>query len=283
MKLIARVLLLLVLLHAGSGVAAQQSSPKVIALAPHLVELIFEIGAGAQIIGVSQYANFPEAAKDIPVVGDYQSLNIEKIVALQPDLIIVWQTGHPVKDVAKLKTLGFEIAYSDPRSIADVPQEMLNLGKLLGKQERAEMKALELTSALNNIEQQYERKQQVKVFYELWPDPLSTIGASSWPSSILALCGAVNVFNDITNNPYPQVNIEQVLAKEIDLIIQPLSGSQSEKSGFKWHNWSDIKAVKHNHIIRPDADKLHRMTSRAVAQVGELCRQIDKVRKFHHY
>ncbi|WP_338291749.1 cobalamin-binding protein [Planctobacterium marinum] len=281
MKFKAYLLLLLFLCKASATLATQQSPPKVVALAPHLVELIFEIGAGRQIIGVSQYSDFPEDAKDIPVVGDYQSLNIEKIVALQPDLIIVWQTGHPVKDVEKLKALGFQVAYSDPRSISDVPQELIKLGRLLGKQSLAETKAAELTTALDNIQQQYAHKKPVKVFYELWPDPLSTIGASSWPSSILALCGAYNVFDDITNNPYPQVNIEQVLARKVDLIIQPLSDNQSAKSGFQWQNWPDIKAVKHNQIIQPDADKLHRMTSRAVEQVAELCGQIDNVRLFY--
>lgn len=281
--MIQRIALLLfaLLIQVSVAIASQQPPPRVIALAPHLVELIFEIDAGQQIIGVSQYATFPQAAAKIPVVGDYQSLNVEKIVALEPDIIIVWQTGHPVKDVEKLKSLGFQVAYSDPRSISDVPEELIKLGQLLGKQQLAQAKAVKLSQALDAIKQEYAQKSTVKVFYELWPDPLSTIGAGSWPSSILSLCGAQNVFDEIANNPYPQVNIEQVLGKEIDVIVQPLSASQSEKSVFQWQNWTDIKAVKNAQFLRPDADKLHRMTSRAVTQVAEFCAQIDVVRKFY--
>ena len=253
--------------------------PSIIALAPHIVEMLFDIGAGDQIIGTTAFADYPEQAKDIPVVGNYLRLQIEKVIAMQPDYIFAWKSGNPSDDLARLQQLGFKIVYSEPHSFEDIAKEMLEFGQLTGHEEQASQQVNKLTTELEVIKKQYQDKPAITVFYELWSKPLTTVAKGSWPQQFLNICKAKNPFEQV-NIAYPQVNIEKVLEAPIQLIIQPLSENQSDKIGFNWQDWPIIPAVKNKQIIQPDADAMHRMTMRSVKALTLLCADIDNSREF---
>lgn len=259
--------------------AASEKKPSIIALSPHIVEMLYDIGAGEQIIGTSAFADYPEQAKDIPIVGNYLRLQIEKVIILQPDFIIAWKSGNPSDDLARLKQLGFNIIYSEPNSFEDIAKEMREFGQLIGHQKQAEKQAQQLLSKLELIKTQYQNKTPITVFYELWSRPLTTVAKGSWPQQLLNICQARNPFEQVATS-YPQVNIEKVLLTPIQLIIQPLSVNQSDKKGFNWQDWPIIPAVKNKQIIQPNADAMHRMTMRSLKELKNLCADIDETRQW---
>lgn len=282
---------------ASEQASPDKRKPTIIALAPHIVELLFEIGAGAQIIGTTEFADYPEAAKQIPVVGNYLGLNIETIVSLDPDLIIAWRGGNVGRDLEKLQRLGLPIVYSQPLSLPDIARDLREFGKHSHNVALAERKAQQFETALALLQKQYQSETAIKVFYEIWHRPLTTVAKQGWAHNLLSVCQLDNVFADIAH-PYPQVNIEQVLARDVQLIIQPQSPEQESSktqssntssgasqsaakpaTGFHWQAWPDIPAVQQQHILRPNADKLHRMTLRTLVELTDLCAKAHQLRR----
>jgi len=257
---------------------SNHTKPSIIALAPHIVEMLYDIGAGNQIIGTTEFSNYPEQAKSIPRIGNYMRLQIERIVELQPDFIIAWKSGSPSDDLTKLRQLGFTIIYSQPNTFEDIAEEVITFSKLTGHKNKGKELAAKFLKKLAQIKNQFSQKNKITSFYELWSRPLSTIAKGSWPQQHLTICSAKNPFEQ-ASTPYPQVNIEQVMQSPIDLIIQPLSHHQKEREVFNWRDWGTIAAVKNNRIIQPDADALHRMTLRSLDELQKLCEAIDKVRQ----
>lgn len=253
---------------------------RVIALAPHIVESLYAIGAGDQIIGTTAHADYPKAAEDILRVGNYARLQIEKIIQLNPDVIIAWKTGNPSDDLARLEKYHLKVIYSDPQTLEDVGNELIMLGKITGREAAANSVAERYLTKLKNIKQTYAGQQKVSVFYELWSRPLRTVANKAWPQQQIALCGASNPFADAKDD-YPSIGLEQVLVTLPQVVVQPSQHSAESPDGLNWPQWQHIPAVKNNFIFRPNADKVHRMTTRMLDEVLVLCEQIDKARQFY--
>jgi vitamin B12 transport system substrate-binding protein len=259
-------------------IGAHHVKPRIIALAPHIVEILYDIGAGDQIIGTTDFADYPEQAKSIPRIGSYAKLQIERVIELQPDLIIAWQSGNPSDDLNRLAQLGFTIVYSEPKTFDDIAREIRQFGQLSGHYQQAKRLSEKMLARLTGLKKLYQNKAKITVFYELWSRPLTTIAKGSWPQQHLNICQANNPFEQVPT-PFPQINIEQVLLTPVDLIIQPMSINQSAKEGFNWQDWPIIPAVKNGQIITPDADALHRMTPRSLKELTKLCLAIDHARQ----
>lgn len=280
MQTTIKYLLLLIILIASFASSANTESkqkPTIIALAPHIVEMLYDIGAGEQIIGTTTFADYPEQAKNIPVIGNYVRLQIEKVIALQPDYIIAWKSGSPSDDLARLQQLGFNIVYSQPNSFEDIAAEMRTFGELTGHTQEAQAQAQQFLTELAQITKKYQDKTPISAFYELGSRPLITVAKGSWPQQFLDICRVSNPFEHVAS-PYPQVNIEKILQTSIQVIIQPVSLHQSNKQGFNWQDWPVIPAVQKKQIIQPNADAMHRMTMRSVKELKHLCADIDKTR-----
>ncbi|TYK64414.1 cobalamin-binding protein [Colwellia echini] len=254
------------------------TKPTIIALSPHIVEMLFDVGAGKQIIGTTTFADYPEQAKKIPIIGSYVRLQIERVIELQPDLIIAWKSGNPSDDLARLEQLGFNIVYSQPHTFADVASEVRLFGEISGHAKQGEKVAAKFEQDIEEITKTYKNKSEITGFYEQWSRPLTTVAKNSWPQQFLNICQVKNPFEQVLT-PYPQVNIEQLLPAEIQVIIQPLSENQKQLEGFNWQDWSIIPAVKNKQIIQPDADKMHRMTLRSVSALKDLCVEVDQTRE----
>ncbi|WP_246129015.1 cobalamin-binding protein [Colwellia demingiae] len=257
----------------------EKSKPTIIALAPHIVEMLYDIGAGEQIIGTTSFADYPEAAKKIPRIGNYVRLQLERVIELQPDLIIAWKNGNPSDDLARLEQLGFNIIYSQPHTFEDIANEVRKFAKITGHTTQGEKVAKEFEQALMKIKKRYQDKTEITGFYELWSRPLTTVAKGSWPQQFLNICKVKNPFEHVLT-PYPQISIEQVLPASVELIIQPLSVNQKEREAFNWQDWSIIPAVANKQILQPDADAMHRMTLRSLTALKDLCAEIDQTRSF---
>jgi vitamin B12 transport system substrate-binding protein len=253
---------------------------RIIALAPHIVESLYAIGAGDQIIGTTAHADYPKAAEDILRIGNYARLQIEKIIQLKPDVIIAWKTGNPTDDLARLEKYNLKVVYSHPQTLEDVANELIMLGKLTGREVAANKVAEQYLTKLQKIKQTYEDQAKVSVFYELWSRPLRTVANNAWPQQQLELCGASNPFAKATDD-YPSVGLEQVLVTLPQVVVQPSQHSADSPDGLNWPQWQHIPAAKNNFIFHPNADKVHRMTTRMLDEVVILCEQINNARKFY--
>ena len=267
-------------LSATSSTGKAEHAPKrLIVLAPNLVELIFSLGAGAQIVGTTDHADYPHEARLIPRVGNYAAIQLEKVLALQPDLVLVWDTGTPAADIQKMQQLGLKVLHFQTHHLEDIASQLLELGELVQQPAIAKSLSDNFLQQLKDLRQQYQTQTPVRVFYELWDNPLSTINKNAWPSQHLQVCGVENLFEN-AGASYPQVGLEQVISADPALIIQPVSENEP-RTLVNWQRWPELMATKNNQIIRADSDLLHRATLRTLDGVASLCRKISKSRQFY--
>jgi vitamin B12 transport system substrate-binding protein len=260
--------------------AEAKQKKRIIALAPHLVESLYAIGAGDQIIATTAHADYPAAAKNIMVVGNYARLQIEKIIQLKPDVVIAWTTGNPTVDLARLEKYQIKVIYSNPETLEDVAAELRLLGEITGRTEQASKLAEQYLTSLTDIKQRYASQENIKVFYELWSRPIRTVAQKAWPQQQITLCGGVNPFADAKDD-YPSVGLEQVLITLPQVVIQPSKSTSGDPDNLNWQQWPHVPAAKNGFVFHPNADKLHRMTTRMLDEVVILCEQIDTARQFY--
>lgn len=254
-----------------------KGAQRIIALAPHAVELVFMLGAGDRIIATTQFADYPDAAKSIERVGGYSGIQIERVLELNPDLIIAWKGGNKDQDIEQMKKLGLPVYLSITKKLDDIPKEMLALGEKLALQEQARKHAKAFRTHLSDMRDSHQNKPQVKVFYQLWSEPLRAMAAGSWINELVTGCGGVNIFSD-TALDYPQVSIETVLLAKPEVIIIPSQHGSKIEAGDKWGKWPEIPAVKNNQIHYIDGDILHRFSGRVLQGMQALCDVFDNVR-----
>lgn len=254
------------------------TAQRIIALSPHAVEMLFAIGAGDRIVATIEYADYPAAALTIPRIGNFTGLQIEKIVQLQPDLIIAWKSGNKSTDLQKLQSLGLKLFYSHPKNIDEISSELIQLGMMTGLQEKAQQVADDLDAKYQQIKNRYKDKKYIRVFYQLWHDPLRTVGPGNWSQSLIDDCKGSNIFAD-AGTLYPMVSLEKVLAKDPQIIILPFDSNSEDANTKFWKKWQQISAVKNNHLITINPDLLHRFGPRAIEGLKLLCQAIDSVRE----
>ena len=255
----------------SSGQARADEARRIISLAPHITEMLFAIGAGDRVIAVDSASDYPEAANSLPRVANYRSLNMEQILALQPDLIVAWGNAQQ-QMVQPLEQLGVAVFYSAPNTFAALGDELQQLGELTGHQQQAAAVVDDYQRQLRELEQDYRDASPVTVFYQIARTPLMSANGSTWVGQAVKLCGGVNIMAD-SPAPYPQLNAEQVLAQDPQLI---LADTYSELQ--HWRQWPALQAVAQGHLLIIDADLLHRFTPRTPGGIRQLCRQLDKVR-----
>ena len=234
----SQVSILLALIFVGS-LSADEPAQRIVALSPHSVELLFELGAGERIVATTNFADYPEAARSIPQVGGYNGLSIESILALRPDLIIAWEGGNPDGDLAQLERLGLKVYRSQTKKVEDIAVEIKTLGQLTGLESVANEKAAIFLREWRDLKVRSAGKKSVRFFYQLWDEPLRTIGAGSWINEIPLVCGGENVFDD-KRMEYPQVSIEQVLKALPEVIIVPTQHGTGKGRASLWEDWQEI-------------------------------------------
>lgn len=255
----------------------KKGAQRIIALSPSSVEQLYAIGAGDRIVGTVEYADYPLQAKDILRIGNYQGIQIEKVLELKPDLVIAWKGGNKAADLQKLAALGINIYQSKPITISQITDELRELGRRTGLEENAEKVVSKLAERYHSIKKNYSNKTKAKVFYQLWHKPLTTVGPDSWIESLIEDCNGENLFSEVSS-PYPQVSMESVLVKNPQVIIIAHHSGNEANNTINWNKWSEIDAVKAKHIYSLNGDLLHRFTPRALDGLELLCQTIDKVR-----
>lgn len=261
----------------GREVTLDQPAKRIVALAPHIVENLYSAGAGDKLVGVVSYSNFPDEAKNVPEVGTYNAFSLEQVLALNPDLVVMWGSGNGMQTLSTFEALGIPVYVSELRQLSDVPKSIRNLSQLAGTPAIGEAEASRIETELNALHRRYGEKRSLSVLYQIWNDPLQTVNGEHLISEIIALCGGHNVFGDASSLA-PRVSIESVLLRDPDAIVASGMGEARPEWLDQWRAYPSLTAVADEALFFVNPDHLQRPSARIVLGARSLCQQLDQIR-----
>ncbi len=260
----------------GNKIELAAAAQRIVSLAPHATELLFAAGAGSHVVGVITPADRPAEAATVPRVGDSRAIDLERIVALRPDLIVAWPYVAPAQ-IQRLRDLGVAFYLSDPHTPEAIADDIERLGTLAGTRESALRAASDFRARLAALRARERGVSRVRVFYEIWHQPLYTIGGAHLITAAIDLCGGENVFASL-RLPAPSVSVESVLAAAPEAIVAGTDGAVRPTWLDAWEPWRSVPAVARGNLFVVDANLLHRAGPRFVDGVEELCFALDRAR-----
>lgn len=256
--------------------ARARTVERIVSLAPNLTELAFAAGAGARVVGTVEYSDEPAAARAIPRVGDAFRVDIERILALEPDLVLAWASGTPKATIERLRKLGLDVREIETQRIADVPRVVRELGELAGTQSTAAGAAREFETAIAELRDRYSQRERLAVFLQVNTRPLYTVNGRQIMSELLDVCAGRNVFDDL-NQLAPQISLEAVIARNPEVIIVT---DESDPNALEaWRKWTQVDAVRTNNLYVLPANDFTRATTRLAQGARDLCRVMDTARE----
>ncbi len=265
----------------GKTVTLSQPARRVISLSPHTTEMLFAAGGGNRIVGTVTYSDYPPAARDIPRVGDNKALDLERLAALRPDLVVVWRHGNAQRQLDRLGALGIPVFYSDPRKLDQLPDTLERLGTLLDSRDAARASANAFRQRLAALRRDYAARPPVVVFYQVWEQPLMTLNGDHMISDVMAACGGRNLFA-AESLLVPTISTEAVVAGNPEAIVTASMGAtRSERPLVNldhWKRWSGMTAVTRGNLFTIDGDLINRQGPRILDATAILCRQLETVR-----
>jgi len=261
----------------GRAVTLAAPAARVVSLAPHLTEMAFAVGGGSTVKAVIRYSDHPAAARDLPVVGDAFALDFEAIVRLRPDLVLVWTSGLNERHRARLRALGLTLFESEIRHASAIADTLRRLGTLLGHGDEAGAAALAFEREWQRLRDRYRDKAAVRVFWQLWQDPLMTVNREHLIGEAIQACGGVNIFGTLPLLT-PTVSWEAAVAADPQLIAASGRPADVADEFSRWRRFAQVSAVRNEQFAYLDADLIGRMGPRFVQGAAAMCEAIDRAR-----
>lgn len=296
--MIARAVLAMLLLAAGAARAATHvddggrvftidgPARRIVSLAPSLTELVHAVGAGDALVGVDRSSNHPPAALALPRVGDHARVDVERIVALRPDLVLAWRHGNPSRELAQLEALGLPLFHLEPRRLDDVPRALERLGALVGRDEAGRAAAQRLRDDLAALRTRHAGAAPVAVFYQVWREPLLTLNRDHLVSDVIELCGGRNLFAGLPQL-VPRLSVEAVIAARPEAILatrpQVADGEGARRDPAAadfagWRSFRSMPAVARGWMFTLPGDTISRQGPRIVQGAAAVCAALQEVR-----
>lgn len=263
----------------GRSVAVARAPLRTVSLSPGATEMLFAAGAGAQVIATVEYSDEPPAARAVARIGDVAAIDIERLVALRPDVVITWPAGGNPAQREKLGRLGIPIYDQQVERLSDLPGSLRRLGVLAGTQAAAERAARSLEGRLAALAHAYGARAdggRPTVLLQVWNRPIYTVGGKHLMSDALALCGVRNVFADLPE-PGPLVDTEAVIARNPDIIIAAAPPGEGAAWVSDWQRFPTLAAVHGHRVVAFEDQALSRLGPSVVDATEELCRTIAGV------
>jgi iron complex transport system substrate-binding protein len=258
----------------GVTISLGHPAERIVTLAPHLAEIAFAAGAGAKLAGVSSFSRHPAEAERLPVVASHGRVDIERLIALRPDLVLAWQSGNSPLQVDRLERLGVRVFVTEARALADIPRIVRLVGALAGSAEVAEAHARQFENEVADLHKRYARERRVAVFLEIWHKPLLSVNGRHLISDALRLCGGRNVFS-AAKTLTPLVSREQILDARPEAIVTGGFGSEALQA---WRRLELVPAVRDRRIYAIDPDWLHAQGPHVLEGVRALCGRLELAR-----
>lgn len=254
---------------AGREVSLAAPALRIVALAPHIVENLYSIGAGERLVGAVDYSDYPTAALELPRVGGIAGISVERIVALEPDLVIGWLSGTDSRATAALDGLGIPYYLDEIRSLEDLHRSLENLGAMTDASESGP--ALDTLRQVIDARPPDAGKPRPGVFLQLWDQPLQSVGAQHLLTDVIRRCGGDSITADVPGLA-PRIDLEAVLAADPDLIIV-----ESRAQARHWQRFPELQALRTGQVHAIDPDLMHRPTLRLLQGMDAICSRIDEV------
>ena len=264
----------------GQLLTLQQPARRIIALSPQLLELSAAAGASKQVIATIHGADNVHWARKLPLVGDAFALNLEAIARLKPDLILAWESGTPPREVARLKSLGIPVYWSQANTFETLASTVQRIGQLAGTTAPAGRWVRDFDTRLAALRARYAaQRPQVRVFYQVWSRPLITLGGPQLINQAITLCGGRNVFGHLSVLS-PTISTEAVLQADPQLIVtaSPRGAAWLQD----WKRYTQISAVKHDQLVALPPNALPRMGVDVLDGVQQLCGAVATARRANH-
>jgi iron complex transport system substrate-binding protein len=252
------------------------SSPKrIVSLAPSITETLFALGLSEEIVGVTMFSDYPEAARSKPRVGSYVNISIEKVVSLDPDLIIGTADGNGKEIVKQFERFGFPVYVVNPTSLDEIFEMVLDVGKITGKDRAAKDLVHNLRKRVGFVVSRTRDIKKPRVFFQIGVDPVVTVGRDAFGSRLIALAGGLSISREETVK-YPRYTMEKIIAEQPEIIIvsSMKRGGDFERVRNGWNRWKDIPAVKKNRIYILNSDLIDHPSPVIVDGLEELARII---------
>lgn len=248
----------------GRQVKVRSNPQHIISLAPSITEILFELKLGDRVVGVTSYCDFPVEAKAKEKVGDTLKPNLERLIALKPDLVLVSTASQLEKITHQLDTLGIPVFVTNPKSVAGVLNSIRKLGELTGTTPRAESLATEMQSRITAVQTQTNNQTAPRVLYILQLSPLITAGKNTFINDLITQAGGRSISGEETAD-YPQFSRETAIARAPEVIIVPEShGTELVNIEAVRQAFASTPAIKNNRIVRINPDLIDRPGPRIV-------------------
>jgi iron complex transport system substrate-binding protein len=259
----------------GRQVILSDDPQRVVSLAPSITEIIFALGQEHRLKGATRFSDFPPEAISLPKVGSYVQLDLERIVALKPDLCIAIKDGNPRQTVVRLESLEVPVYVVDPRNLEAVTETIIEIGDLLHATENAEDLVNNMRLRINRVKSAVEKiSHRPGVFFQIGISPIVSVGTNTFIHELIVIAGGDNLAKGPI--PYPRFSREQVLslAPEIFIITSMSRGEVFERVKIEWSRWLEMPAIKNQRIFLVDSNLFDRPTPRLVEGLEVLGRLI---------
>jgi len=251
---------------------------RIVSLAPNLTELAYQAGAGDKLVAAVEYSDYPPEAKELPRIGDAFRIDFERLRQLQPDLILVWESGNPKEMQLRIQEMGFPVLVLEPSSLEDVASHIRAIGEMAGTPGVANVSAQAYLDKLDKVFSVYGAEPSVRVFYQISAAPWYTVNADHVISDIISRCGGINVFSDLTVLA-PSVSPESVVATDPEVIIASVSSDRpADDWTAVWRRFSGVSAVRDEQFISVNSDLISRSSTRLADGAEQLCRGLAAYR-----
>lgn len=262
----------------GKPVTLQKPALRVIALAPHATELVYAAGGASRIIAAVDYSDYPEAAKQLPRVGSNRQIDMERLAALKPDLIVIWMHGSSERQIEQIRALGIPMFHSEPKKLDQIPDSVQRIGKLMGTEKVADSVAADLRKQLAALAARYAGRPPVRMFYQVWDKPLYTLHGGHITSDAMRLCGGVNIYANMKVTA-PVVSFESVLGEDPEVIVSTGERSKEDGGVTVWRSYTSMTAVRRGNLFQLDGNLLNRAGPRLVEGAAILCEKLELARQ----
>ena len=256
--------------------SAAAPAPRIVSLAPHLTEIAYAAGAGAALVGTVEYSDYPEAARSLPRVGDGWRVDLERVLALRPDVVLAWSSGTPRGTIERLQAMRLRVVEVPTYRLEDVPAALRRVGELAGTLATAEPAAARFEAEVRSLRRQHAGTRPVAVFVQIDDEPLFTVNGRHVISEVVELCGGRNVFADLPQIA-PQIDVEAVLARNPEVILSTDDTIADPRA--QWRRWPQLAAVRHGTIYSMPSDTVARASPRLVEGVRAVCRALDDAQR----
>ena len=261
----------------GNIVTLNAPASRIVTLAPSVVEVTYAAGAGDKIVATVEYSDYPASALKIPRVGGHSKINLEAVVAAKPDLVIASESGNSPTAIDKLRQLGIPVFMSQPHKMTDIPGEIERIGVLAGTSPTAKKAADDFRKRYQTLANKYRDRSPVTVFYQVWQNPLITIGGQQIMSDAITLCRGENIFGSLKPLA-PRVSVEAVIAANPEAIVTSGMADQNPEMLDAWKKWPNLTATQRNNFFFVQSDLMNRSGPRILDGTKILCEALQTAR-----